>query len=141
MLFPPCLPPFLVQQSLIIASIGGWAVILVSNAAAQGKLLLLGRHWLVSLAKLSPLVAVPGGPQSMQSAGLRKENIALLKPLVPQQALWSQTPALSLPQGCAGARDSALFLPPSSHHHALWPHALDPDVHDTQMPAHFSKTR
>lgn len=83
-------------------------------------------------------MAVSGGPQAVPTAGLRKENIALPKPLITQQALWSQVPPLSLPEGCAGARDNVLFLPPSSHHRACRPHALDPDQHDTQRPGHFS---
>ena len=45
----------------------------------------------------------------------------------------------SLPEGCVGARDNILFLPLSSHHHALWPHALDSDQQETQWPGHFSK--
>ena len=43
-LLPPCLLPCSLHQSRIIAPIGRWAVLLISNASTQGKLLLLGRH-------------------------------------------------------------------------------------------------
>ena len=105
------------------------------------KASLCWRRFLVSSANLSPLAAIPEGPKPVLSAGLWKKNIVIPKALILQQALWSRVPRLQLAERCSGVWHSVLFLPPSCHHQALWLCALDPDLHDTHRPGHFSSTR
>lgn len=84
---PSLLPPCSGHESLGIASIGRFVTLLVSNGFAQGNLLLQGRHFLVYLAELSPLIAISGGPPPVLSADLWKEIVALPDPVIPEEAL------------------------------------------------------